>query len=101
MLDKIMTGNKINDSDMLKNHRNKLIEIDRELIRLLGERMELSSEIGKLKSEHGLDIEQIDFWNESSINRKEVSESCNLCTDFIEELFLLIQKESIRIQRGC
>jgi chorismate mutase len=86
---------------MLKNHRKKLIKIDKELIRLLGERMELSSEIGKLKFEHGLDIEQIDFWNESSVNRREISDSFNLSTSFIEELFLLIQKESIRIQRGC
>ncbi|MBM2816090.1 MAG: Chorismate mutase [Ignavibacteria bacterium] len=86
--------------EKLKKYRRKLFKIDEEIIRLLGKRMKISSKIGILKNENDLDIEQNEFWNESSVIRKQTSESYNLSTGFIEELFLLIHQESIKVQRG-
>ena len=90
--------NLYNSSELLIRHREKLLSLDSELIRLLAERMNLSSEIGKLKFENQLNIEQNDFWSESSLKRKELSLQYQLNPDFTEELFSLIHKESINIQ---
>lgn len=96
-----MTINKINliDTEKIKKQRKKLSEIDAKLIRLLANRMKLTLKIGKLKFQNSLGIEQMDFWNESSINRNKIAESCKLRKSFIEELFLLIHKESIKNQK--
>jgi len=95
-----MTDKNINvkDAELLQMYRNKLFEIDKELILLFGERIELTNKIGKVKFNNNLDIEQSEFWSESSAFRKKTSEQINLSTGYIEELFAIIRKESIRNQ---
>ena len=97
MKDKIT--NNIN-SEKLNKYRKKLLSIDSELIWLLGQRMKISGNIGKWKFINEIGIEQIDYWDESSLKRNKIAESLNLNSGFIEELFLIIQKESIKIQNN-
>ena len=86
------------DNNILNTYREKLSCIDSEFIRLLGSRMEISLKIAELKFNNKINIEQNDFWNESSDKRGKIAESLELDKDFIKEVFELIQKESIRNQ---
>ena len=83
----------------LESLRYKLGKTDKQIIRLLGRRMETSALIGLLKLKNGMPIPQNDFWNESSIMRGRKASKYNLDKDFIENLFLLVQNESIKIQQ--
>lgn len=83
----------------LEEHRDKLNRIDKELIHLLEKRMKVSANIGKLKYNNHLAIEQSEFWESSSEMRLQKADLHNLSQNFIDELFSYIQKESIRIQQ--
>ena len=82
----------------LEQYRAQLKEIDKELIGLLDDRMSISKSIGKLKFKNEIDIEQVDFWEESSENRMKMIDDLNISRAFAEEIFEIIHKESINVQ---
>lgn len=74
-------------------------EIDKKLIDLLGDRMNLSNDLGNFKKEKKLKVVDknrefllFKFWQEKG------EKKC-LSQKFIERIWKLILKESIRIQR--
>ncbi|MCX6154591.1 MAG: chorismate mutase [Candidatus Kapabacteria bacterium] len=85
---------------MIDKNRDKLLQIDSDLINLLADRMKISYKIAEIKHNHAMEIIQNDFWNVSSAKRKQISDSLNLNPNFIEEIFALIHKESIKIQQN-
>lgn len=86
------------DSADFQAYRKQIDEIDRELMRLLSKRMEISREIGELKREKGMVVYQPYRYN-------EIMERCiSFCADgriepdAVREIFELIHSESIRQQ---
>jgi chorismate mutase len=75
--------------------RDKITEIDNEILELLEERMFLSGEIGELKKESGMKIEDLDYEKKMIEGRKL---HVSLDSSFVEDLFKLILKESKRKQ---
>ncbi len=86
------------DTDPLAESRAQIDEIDRELITLLGRRMEVSREIGELKRDRGMDVMQPERFNTLLDDRCRQGEPLGLSPDFIRRMMLTIHQESIRQQ---
>jgi len=78
--------------------RNKIDELDRLLMKTLGDRMELAKEIGELKKEYNVSILQLDRWKEVIENCMQKAEQAGLYKEFVRNIFIQIHDESIRIQ---
>ncbi len=81
----------------LEELRQRIDEIDREIIRLLEERFAMAEEIGELKRSMGLEVED-------EAREREVLDNCskaarNLDEEFVEELIQLVLKRSKDIQQ--
>lgn len=81
--------------NQLDELRGRIDGLDKYLLELLSERMDVVREIGKYKFANNLAIVQPSRWNEIVETRKEMSERKNLTHKFIAELFHAIHKESI------
>lgn len=81
--------------NQLDELRARIDGLDKYLLELLSERMDVVREIGKYKFENNLAIVQPSRWNEIVETRKEMSDRKNLTHKFIAELFHSIHKESI------
>jgi chorismate mutase len=77
--------------------REELNEIDQKLGELLIRRFKICKEIGGCKKENKFPIE--DLVREREIIDKRINQ-LDLPGEFVEELFLLIFKQSKRIQNG-
>lgn len=82
-------------SPKLKNFRDKIDELDLEIIDLISRRMEVSDQIGQLKEKHGIGILQPERWAYILENALKSGEKLNLSPQFIRELFSAIHDESI------
>ena len=83
----------------LADFRKKIDSIDMELLSLLSERMALAPEIAKIKQASSEPVLQPERVNEVLQIRKEWALESNIDPDFIEKLFSLILKESMRLQK--
>jgi len=82
----------------LDDLRNKIDDTDSEIIKLLSERMEIVKEIGKIKKEQGLKIDQPD--REASILglRLSKAEEFGLNQTFVVKLYEVIFEEAKKLQ---
>jgi chorismate mutase len=78
--------------------RSQLTSKDEEIIRILRERMDVSSLIGSYKKQHNIAILQNNQWEESLRKNLERAKNADLSPQFSNDLFRLIHQESIRIQ---
>lgn len=78
--------------------RSILDTMDAEIIDLIGKRMDLVKELGKLKSENNIAIFQQDRWREIVISRTKWGSHNRLSDEFILKLFELIHDTSIKTQ---
>lgn len=78
--------------------RSQLTSKDEEIIRILRERMDVSSFIGSYKKQHNIAILQNSQWEESLRKNLERAKIADLSPQFSNDLFRLIHQESIRIQ---
>lgn len=79
--------------------RTEFNAIDKKIIGLLQKRAKLSKKVGKLKNELNLPILQKEVWAEQRKKRQELNKKENIRAAFLEKVFDLIHKESIRIQK--
>jgi len=82
----------------LKQLRERIDEIDSELIDVLAKRIRVVEELGAFKKEKNVAVFQLDRWFEILETRKDWGEDQNLYRELVEELFKLIHKYSIRTQ---
>jgi chorismate mutase len=82
----------------LEQLREKIDEMDHELIDVIRSRMDIVKEIGHYKKENNVAIFQLDRWNEIIQSRGKWGKDANLNSDFIEEIYKLIHAESIKNQ---
>ena len=82
----------------MKDLRQQIDQIDRKIIKLLAERMDLVKEIAKFKKTSELRIQDKKREQEVLKNLKEFGKTKKLSPKFIEEVYKKILTESRRIQ---
>ncbi len=82
----------------LQELRDKIDRVDKELIEVLGQRMELVTKIGEYKKENNVTVFQADRWSDVFKSRPEYAQQLGLSKSFIEQIFKLVHIESIMEQ---
>jgi chorismate mutase len=82
----------------LENLRNKIDNLDRELLETLSARMSMVENLAEYKRENNVAVLQMDRWRQLRKSRSELGKQLNLYPDFVEELFELVHMASIRKQ---
>lgn len=78
--------------------RQKIDNIDRELLEVLAARMAVVEKLGEYKRDNNVAVLQLDRWKQVHTSRAEQAKKLNLYPEMVEELFKLIHMESIRKQ---
>ncbi|WP_372795602.1 chorismate mutase [Lutibacter sp.] len=84
----------------LNMHRKELDLIDSNIIEILGDRMGIAGEIGRLKHKENVAILQSGRWADILSKMVEDGATKGLSKDFVEEIFKAIHVESINIQHN-
>lgn len=83
----------------LEDLRDRIDELDTQLIQVLGNRMEIARNIGKVKKQNGVTILQNNRWNEIVQNHTRQGSDRELSQEFIMKIFESIHHESIQHQK--
>lgn len=86
--------------DSISDIRKQFEAIDRDLLILLGKRVELSKKIAILKKEEAINILQTNIWEQQLQNRLKENEAVNIDSNFLKTIYTIIHEESIRIQKN-
>lgn len=86
--------------DTLTIFRDKINQLDQQLIQLLGERMEAARAIGAYKLVHKMEVVQTSRFNEVLQKAINNGKAAGLSEEFIKALYEDIHKESIRQQEA-
>lgn len=84
----------------LKRYRKQIDEIDDKLISLFSERKNVVKKIGEIKKINKLPVLDKKRWREVLISRVEMGAKLNLNRKFVKEIFGVIHKESLNIERN-
>lgn len=101
MLEHLTSFNRqLTDSDIsyLTPLRQQIDDIDHEILRLMGQRMELSKQIAEVKHARQMSVYQSKRWEAVVADRLRQAEALGLRADFIKEMLEKIHAESIRVQ---
>ncbi len=85
--------------DNLTELRNKIDEIDFQLLNLLAQRMEISGAVGALKRKNNIEALQPERYSSMMETRLEQAKQLHLNHEFIVELFDVIHRESVASQK--
>ena len=85
-------------SDELASLREKIDNIDREILEVLAARMSVVEKLGEYKRDNNVAVLQLDRWKQLHNDRANQAKGLALYPEFVEELFKLIHLESIRKQ---
>jgi chorismate mutase len=86
--------------DTLTAFRAKINQLDKEIVHLLGERMQAARAIGVYKLAHKMDVVQSNRFNEVLQKAINQGKEEGLSEEFIKALYEDIHKESIRQQEA-
>tara|TARA_A100000171_G_C2140283_1_gene154787 strand:- start:1055 stop:2137 length:1083 start_codon:yes stop_codon:yes gene_type:complete len=92
-------GDAVEYRNKLATMRAKIDVIDHKLLEVLGNRMKISDEIGKLKKQNNVAILQTKRWNEILGKMILQGEDNELSEEFILKLYKAIHQESINHQK--
>ncbi len=85
-------------SDELASLREKIDNIDRELMEVLAARMSVVEKLGEYKRDNNVAVLQLDRWKQLHNDRANQAKGLGLYSEFVEEMFKLVHLESIRKQ---
>jgi chorismate mutase len=85
-------------SSQLEVLREKIDNIDRELLEVLAARMAVVERLGEYKRDNNVAVLQLDRWKALHQDRASQANGLGLYPEFVEELFKLVHLESIRKQ---
>ena len=85
-------------SDELASLREKIDNIDREILEVLAARMSVVEKLGEYKRDNNVAVLQLDRWKQLHNDRANQAKGLALYPEFVEELFKLVHLESIRKQ---
>jgi len=86
--------------DTLTTYRTKIDQLDKEIVHLLGERMEAARAIGTYKLNHKIEVVQSNRFNDVLQQAVTNGKEQGLSEEFIKALYEDIHKESIRQQEA-
>ena len=81
-------------NEILSRYRERIDAVDEALVRLLGERMEISREIGRSKKESNVAIIQTSRWDEVMEAAEKLGSAYGLEADFVKKIFNIIHDAS-------
>ena len=84
--------------DKLAELREKIDQIDDQILQKMAERMKVAEKIGEYKRDNGVTILQVSRWDEIIQKRNAFAKAMNLDEEFVGKLLELIHGESIRLQ---
>lgn len=87
------------NQNSLSGIRKQFDDIDRQLMELLGQRVQLSKQIARVKKLKNIPIVQEENWDKKMKKRLRENKRIKLNPDYLEQVFSIIHKESIRIQQ--
>jgi len=90
----------VSKRDTLTIFRDKIDQLDKEIVHLLGERMEAARAIGTYKLTHNIGVVQSNRFNEVLQQAITYGKEKGLSEEFIKALYEDIHKESIRQQEA-
>lgn len=82
--------------DTMTVYRQKIDELDREIIHLLGDRMQAARTIGAYKMKHNVSVVQPDRFKKVLQQAIAEGEKVGLSEDFVEKLYEDVHAESVR-----
>lgn len=82
----------------LERLRQKIDNLDRELLEVLAARMAVVEKLGEYKRDNNVAVFQVDRWKEVHKSRQDQGQKLNLYSELVDEMFKLIHMESIRKQ---
>lgn len=85
--------------DILKNYRDQIDTLDKELLYLFYRRFELVKQIWVIKKQEKIDILQPDRWNKLLQENIEVWEEMWLSKEFITDIWNKIHQKSLEIEK--
>ncbi len=83
----------------LEENRDKIEEIDKRIIQLLGERLVLVKKIGKIKRENNLSIEDVEREEKIKEEYKKIAKEYNLDPEELWQVFNKILEWSKKVQK--
>lgn len=86
--------------DQLEYIRHQFNEIDKDILVLLGARVQLSKRIAKLKYTQQLEVKQEIVWQQNLANRVKENVGVKIDSEYLKKIFEVIHEESIRIQKS-
>ncbi|MEM7086815.1 MAG: bifunctional 3-deoxy-7-phosphoheptulonate synthase/chorismate mutase type II [Bacteroidota bacterium] len=95
---RVEEGDAVEFQNKLATARTKIDVVDHQLIEMLGKRMKISDEIGRLKRDNNVAILQTKRWNEILGKMILQGEEQQLSEEFILKVFKAIHQESINHQ---
>lgn len=84
--------------DTLTALREKIDQLDDDIMHKLSDRMKISEKIGQYKKENGVTILQVNRWEEIIHTRVAMGLAMGISEDFSKDFLKLIHQESIQIQ---
>jgi chorismate mutase len=82
----------------LEKFRTLIDELDEQILKLIGKRMDISEQIGELKKQNRITIFQLERWKKIFESRTQWGQNNGLNDDFISAFLLALHKESIQKQ---
>ncbi len=83
----------------LQRLREQMDVIDTEILKLIGQRMKISQDIGKIKQAHNMPIFQPQRWQQVIERQMQSAKEMGLDEEFVKELTEKIHGESLRMQK--
>lgn len=87
-----------NGNGELEIYRNKIDDIDHQIMDLFKERFEVSKQIGKYKRERHIPILDMKRWNKILNEKMDMARQYGLDDQFIAQIYEIIHQESIKVQ---
>ena len=84
------------DSDILREYRERIDQLDEQLIRLLAERFEITKAVGQFKAENGLPAADAEREKQQISQLHKIAQTVGMDPSFGEKVFRLIVDEVIR-----
>lgn len=78
--------------------RRQIDRLDDQLVRILAERVAIVEAIGRYKKANGIDPLDSTRWQEVLKARMDNAIKLKLCPDFVQELYDLIHKHSLKVE---
>ncbi len=86
-------------NELLKIYRYQIDTLDKELIHLLSRRFEIVEQIWIIKKENNVEPLQADRWEQLLKDNIEMGKELMVSESFIRDVWELIHKESLRIEK--